>query len=336
MIFVYMVAFYLITNLIGTLLEKIKIPKIYAALFTGVALSSTEAVIRIVETSPITILSQAGMFSLLFLLGYGLDIKKITKQKSLIFKVTAAVILSESVVGITILHFFFHVEWLLAFIIAISFATVGEVALLPLLKEFKILDTHLGQTILGVAILDDLVEILAFILLITFVTGLNYTEIVNEILPLVAIGSGVLFGNWVKKSEKIDKVINFMALAILGPIFFFTAGTEVSLKLLADNFPVILAFTLAIKATKILSAYLTSHKQLGNKKSIVLGVSLGIKFSTSIVVLIILLQKQLITTELFSILLGIKVVFKFVIPIVLSILLSKWQLDLTKPIESKA
>jgi len=328
MLIVYIAAFYLVANLFGILIEKIKIPRIYAALFLGVGLSSTTLVNNVVATDPIKYLSLAGMVSLLFLLGYGLDIKQLKEQSRLIVKVTIYVISTECIAGTLILHFVFHVEWLLAGVIAISFATVGEVALLPLLKEFKLLKTKLGQTILGVAILDDIVEILAFILLISFFGSLKASELLNESLPLIAIVSGVALKNTVKLPEKFDKAINFIALFVFGPIFFFTAGTEADLSILFRDFFLIIGFTLVIKATKISSAYLASHKQLGTKKSIVLGVSLGIKFSTSIIILIILLQKGLITEELFSVLIGIKVVFKFVVPLVLTYLLTKWRLHL--------
>jgi Kef-type K+ transport system membrane component KefB len=325
---IYLALFYLTANVAGYFLEKIKIPKIYAALFVGVALSSSQFIASIVESGPIKTLSQIGMFSLLFLLGYGLDVKKIMSQGKLIFKITTFVILSEFLAGMTILHFVFHLDLLLAGIIAVSFATVGEVALLPLLKEFKILKTNLGQTIMGVAVLDDTVEILAFVLMITLVSGLRYSDLFSEMLPLISIVLGMIISNILKANEKFENVINVLALWIFGPIFFFTAGTEASLNLLFDNIVTIVLFTIVIKSTKIVSSYLASYKKLGSKKSIVLGVSLGIKFSTSIVLLIILLQDNLITQELFSILIGIKILFKFIVPIILSILLSKWQLDL--------
>jgi Kef-type K+ transport system membrane component KefB len=321
--------------LFGFLLEKIKIPKIYAALFLGVFLSNSTAVTNITNLKTVDFLSFTGMFSLLFLLGYGLDINKIKKQSKLILKITTYVILTEFVVGTLILHFGFDVDWLLAGVIAVSFATIGEVALLPLLKEFKLINTNLGQTILGVAILDDIVEILAFILMLVFISGFNSSELFSESLPIAAIVSGLILRKMVHQSSpKISQTINILALIVFGPIFFFTAGTEADLNILINNFFVILAFTLAIKTTKLASAYLAAHKQLGTKKSIVLGVSLGIKFSTSIVILIILLQNNLISESLFSILIGIKVVFKFIIPIILSILLGKWQLDLRKSEES--
>jgi Kef-type K+ transport system membrane component KefB len=328
------VIFYLVINIAGYIIEKIKIPKIYSALFLGVIFGSASLVQGFVSSNTIKFLSQLGMFSLLFLLGYGLNVKELKKQGNLIIRITSLVILSEFTLGILVLHFFFNVGWVLAGIIAVSFATVGEVALLPILREFKLIKTHLGQTIFGVAILDDIVEILAFIFLFMFISGFYLGDFVNSVVPLVAIVIGAVVGNTMRHLERFEKAINFIALFIFGPFFFFTAGTEADFSILINKFPIILAFTLAIKATKLASAYIASHKQLGNKKSIVLGVSLGIKFSSSIIILLILLQRNLITEELFSVLIGIKIMFKFIVPIVLSFLLSRWHLELSKPIEA--
>lgn len=327
---IYLAIFYASINIFGFVLEKIKIPRIYAALFLGILLSVNSSIAEIISLNFSKILSRVGMFTLLFLLGYNLSLKKLEKYHKLIFKITFWVIASELTIGTLVLHFFFNVNWFLASVIAISFATVGEVALLPILKEFKLVKTKLGQIILGVAIVDDLVEILAFVLLIAYMGSFAFSEIFQELTPLVAICTGVIFAKVVKRSKKFDKVIEIASLFVFGPLFFFYAGTEANLSILVGKFMVILLFTLAIKATKITSAFLTSHKELGTKKSIIVGISLGIKFSTSIIILIILLQKRLITEELFSVLIGIKVMFKFIVPILLSYLLSKWHLEIAK------
>lgn len=334
MLLLYLLVFYLAINLAGWLIEKVKIPRIYAALFLGILLGTTSWVKQFVGFSAVTWLSQLGMITLLFLLGFGLNLKTIRRQSRLIVRITTLVISFEFVVGSLILHYYFQVAWGLSGLIALSFATVGEIALLPILKEFNLIKTHLGQTIFGVAILDDLVEMLSFVLLVIFFDGFSGGDFLIELLPVLAIGAGLAVGNSLKHSKKFGLWINRLALFVLGPFFFFTAGTEADLKLLLSKLPVILAFTLAIKATKLISAYLAAHRQLGFKKSLVLGISLGIKFSTSIIILIILLQKQLISETLFSILIGIKVTFKIIVPILLSILLPRWHLELAKPAES--
>lgn len=322
------ILFYLAINFFGFLLEKVKIPKIYAALFLGIILGINKQVIDIVNLPVPQTLIQLGMFLLLFLLGFNLNLKELKKQRHLIVRITSLIILSEMAVGILLLHYLFAVEWILAGIISISFATVGEVALLPILKEFKLTKTKLGQTILGVSVLDDVVEIVAFILLIFFISSFKMAEIVQEFIPLIAIIAGLISRKISSRFDNLEKIVNVLALAVFGPFFFFYAGTEANLMIILNQFLLILLITLLIKITKLVSAYIASRKQLGTKKALILGLSLCIKFSTSIIILIILSEKNLITKELFSILIGIKVLFKLIVPILLSYFIGKWQLEL--------
>lgn len=326
---VYIALFYIIVNFGGAVIEKIRIPKIYAALFLGIALSTNTPILALVKTPFIQQLSNIGIFTLLFMLGYSLNFTEMKKQGRLIAKITFWVILSELVVGTFALHFIFDLNWLLSSFIALSFATVGEVALLPILREFKLIKTKLGQTILGVAVLDDIVEIAAFLLVIFYIGSFQSNELVKELMPLVAISLGALTNKF-SNNEKFDKVINILALFIFGPFFFFYAGTEANVKIIFDKFFLVVFLTLLIKAAKVTSSYFTARNSLGAKKSIILGISLSIKFSTSIIILILLLQKNLITQELFSVLVGIKILFKFIVPILLTYLLNVWHDDIFK------
>ena len=326
-----LILFYLATNIFGYLIEKIRIPRIYAALFLGLLLSTNGTVEAITKEPLIYFLTQVGMFSLLFLLGFNLNLTQIKNQSRLIIRVTFWMIFCEVIVGTLLLHFIFSVTWFLSGFISLSFATVGEEALLPILQEFKLTATRLGQTILGVSVLDDVVEIASFVILIIYVNGTNgfsTNQLFGELLPFIAIISGVLVNKLKPKTWKLDRIITILAFAVFGPIFFFYAGVEANLGVFLDRFVLIILITLAIKVTKLCSVYFASHRELGFKKSIVMAVSLSIKFSTSIIILLILLQKNLISEELFSVLIGVKVMFKFIVPILLAFLLKKWHLDL--------
>jgi hypothetical protein len=85
-----------------------------------------------------------------------------------------------------------------------------------------------------------------------------------------------------------------------------------------------------IKLTKILATFVMSRKTFGVKKSILLGISLVVKFSTSIVIIKVLYDKGLISSEVFSIFIGTKILFKFIVPFLLSTLITKWNLKFEK------
>jgi hypothetical protein len=75
---------------------------------------------------------------------------------------------------------------------------------------------------------------------------------------------------------------------------------------------------------KILGSYIVGKKELGQKPSILMGIALGVRFSTSIVIIKFLFEKALIGAELYSVLIASTIAFKFIIPFLLSYLISKW------------
>ncbi len=54
---------------------------------------------------------------------------------------------------------------LVAIVVALSFATVGEAVLLPILAKFNLLKTKFGQLTLGIGTLDDVLEVLTLIMI---------------------------------------------------------------------------------------------------------------------------------------------------------------------------
>jgi Kef-type K+ transport system membrane component KefB len=54
---------------------------------------------------------------------------------------------------------------LVALVVALSFATVGEAVLLPILAKFNLLKTRFGQLTLGIGTLDDIIEVLTLMMI---------------------------------------------------------------------------------------------------------------------------------------------------------------------------
>jgi Kef-type K+ transport system membrane component KefB len=91
------------------------------------------------------------------------------------------------------------------------------------------------------------------------------------------------------------------------------------------KYPLLLVgLILMINATKIITSYLMGRKLLGKKQALFLGVSLTVKFSTSIVIIKLLFERGLIPIELYSVLVGTTVLFKFIVPFLLSYMVKKW------------
>jgi len=386
--FLFLGTIFFFTLILGSLLEKIRVPWVFAALILGLAFAFYNPFPEITSSPTFEFLAWMGMYFLLFLIGFELDIKKIKKLGKFIIKSTFFIILFESIFGSLLIHFVFQYNWFISFLVAISFATVGEAILIPILEEFNLIKTKLGQTILGIGVFDDIIEILVLILAITSTSIFLKTSnefsfnIQSLFIPLVLLGiiiliavnsrkinaflakikgkdvlfllslslfflftglnqfaeaatlgplfAGIFIKNFFskEKTESIEPIIKIVAYSFLGPIFFFWIGMDVDIKMFSPL--LILAVILVSYGAKILASYIAGKKHLGTKPSILMGVALGIRFSTSLVIIKLLFEKQLIDVKLYSILIASSIVFKFVVPFLLSFLIQKWKTSVLK------
>jgi len=386
----FLAGVFLLTFILGRVLERIRIPWIFSALLIGLGLAAYNPFLEITSSTSFRFLAQLGMFFLLFIIGFELNIKKILESSKFIVSTTLVVILTETLFGMVLIHYVFNVSWLISVLVASSFATVGEAVLLPILDEFNLVKTKLGQTILGIGVLDDIFEVLtvvlvsvvvgrsagythlniwtnllilillfglAFILvrLRKYITKFKYKDIPSLFLFVlffiflfIGIGRfvesaalGALLAGIALRNIIPDRILNFidseirtMAYGFFAPIFFLWVGIDTDIGYLVKFPLLILLILLMTNITKIISSYLMGKKVLGGKKSIILGISLCVKFSTSIVIIKLLFEKGLIHSDLYSVLIGTTIAFKFVIPLLLAYLIPKWKLGFSsiKPV----
>ena len=382
----FLAGVFLLTFLLGRLLEKIRIPWIFSALLIGLGLAAYNPFVEITSSSSFIFLAKLGMFFLLFIIGFELDIKKILKSRSFIFKTTFVIIFTETLFGTLLVHYVFGVSWFISALVASSFATVGEAVLLPILDEFNLVKTKLGQTILGIGVLDDIVEVLIIVvasiiigrsaghtqfniwinllilcslfglvfILVKFrkqLTSFKYKDIpsffilvlffiflfigIGQFVESAALGAllaGIALKNIIpdKILNLIDSEIRIMAYGFFAPVFFLWVGIDTDIGYLL-KFPLLILLVMVMtKATKITSSYLMGKKVLGTKKSIILGVSLCVKFSTSIVIIKLLFENGLIQSNLYSVLIGTMIAFKFIVPLLLSYLITRWKVGVSE------
>ncbi|MFH0834053.1 MAG: cation:proton antiporter [Patescibacteria group bacterium] len=370
------------TLLLGRLIEKIRVPWVFAALFLGLILSVWNPTGTIMTSETFNFLANLGMYFLLFMIGLELDVAQMFRQGKFIFGLSTAFVVAESLLGTLFMHAFFDITWGIAILASASFATVGEAILIPILDEFKITKTQFGQTILGVGTLDDIFELATIIaasvilgssaghsdisiaknvlvLGILFITPLflhfleskkrqlNFKQIpplflfglialcafvgVGDFVEAGALGAifaGIALKNFLsaKSLAVFESSVRTVAYGFFVPIFFLQVGSSVNLSYLLSA-PILILAVLAITSlTKIGISWLAARKTLGLRKTILLGISLSAKFSTSIVILSMLFNRGLIDSELYSVLIGAMIVSQFVIPVTFSVLLKKWNL----------
>ncbi len=175
--FIFLSILFAFSLFVGKLLEKLRIPWVFSALFFGLILTiiNNDAINSTMNSGTIEFLANLGMLFLLFIIGLEIDIKQTVKQSKFIAKFSLSLVFIGAIVGSVLIHFIFNTPWLLSIIVASSFATVGEAILIPILDEFKLLHTKFGQFILNVGTFDDIVELLV-IIIVSFMISTESTH----------------------------------------------------------------------------------------------------------------------------------------------------------------
>ena len=379
----------------GYLLQKyIKMPWMFASLFFGLILSTLGLFTSTIESDIFKMLGTFGMYCLLFIIGFSLDLKKMARLRNYVVLGTIVILAFEGFFGSLLLYFVFPAEvshsYLVALVTALSFATVGEAVLLPILKEFGVIKTTFGQLTLGIGTLDDIIEVLmlavvailpAFLpvtqtqalsdpllillglgclLLITFammklggkikrVLEKNHpptyvTSLVTLLVffSFVALGGfvfeslaavGAIFGGVVfrgllpkERLRENERNVEFLGYMFFSPLFFLSVGASVSVSSLL-TYPSMIALIWAVaEGSKLFSSLLLFRKLLGNKHSLLLGLGLSVRFSTSLIVQLLLLNSGLISLILYSTLITTAMLMK---PVIIGIY--SWGLSSEKP-----
>ncbi len=388
-IFLFLSFIFIFTFLVGRLIEKIRVPWVFASLIFGAILAVYNPFVSITTSETFGFLAQLGMYFLLFMIGLEIDISKFRKASTFILKSTFIIIFLEAIFGTLLVHFIFGNTWLISFIVALSFATVGEEILIPILQEFKIVNTKLGQNIIGIGTLDDIIELIVLMLVVFLVGSTNNTSHLEnslilvkisliliflfilfgltygiskfrrkierfnhfsvEILflfslfllflylgigeyaqatPIAALLAGIAIKTFVHSDrlKAIESEIKTMCYGFFAPIFFLWVGVTMDIEYLVASPLLILLVVMISSGAKLLGSYIMARHKLGFKQSILLGIGLSVRFSTSIVIIKILFDNGIININLYSVIIASSIVFTFIIPVLSSMLISRWKI----------
>jgi len=368
---------YGVSLVFGHLIQKyLRMPWMFAALFFGMILSLLGFFKPSIESEAFQLLANLGMLFILFIIGFNIDLKEMKNLGKQIFLGSILIISSEGFFGSLLFYFGFpdHVSssYLVALITALSFATVGEAVLLPILSEFKVLNTTFGQLTLGIGTFDDIIEVFmlaviaalpAFLseaqvqgvpdplLIVSALGGLlllalaiiklgsklkttlrrnSDTPYLHSLLVLLiffffaALGGlvfedlatiGAILGGIVTRQllpEQIlnedERAINFLGYIFLSPLFFLSIGANVSLGSILVYPPLMALIFIVANGSKLLVSFPLFREMLGTKYSLLLGVGLSVRFSTSVIVQYILFNSGLISLSLYSALIATAII----------------------------
>ncbi len=204
------------TKVLGLITKKFKMPQVVGALLAGLILGP--AVLNILkETDFIVQMSELGVIVLMFTAGLETDIRELKKTGLASFVIALIGVIVPLVGGFAVAYFFNDGSatdasasvFLQNVFIGIILTATSVSITVETLKEMGKLNTRAGNAILGAAIIDDILGIVA----LTIITSLADTSVNVAIVLLKVVGFFVfaaavgvlfyfLFNKWVKYYNK--------------------------------------------------------------------------------------------------------------------------------------
>ncbi len=203
------------TKILGLLTKKFSMPQVVGALLAGLFLGP--AVLNVLhETDFIKQVAEIGVIVLMFTAGLETDLSELKKTGKASFIIALFGVLVPLLLGFLLVSFYNHesgpeeAHVILQNIFMGVILTATSVSItVETLKELGCLNTRAGNAILGAAIIDDILGIIA----LTIVTScadasVNVSMVLGKIVLffVFAIGAGIIFyrvySHWVKGYHK--------------------------------------------------------------------------------------------------------------------------------------
>ena len=209
----------LCTKLFGVVTNKVQMPQVVGALLAGLLLGPSMLGV-ISETDFLKTIAELGVIVLMFGAGLETDIKELRKSGTSAFIVALCGVLVPLLGGFAVAYFFNRPDVIASnascsvllqniFVGVILTATSVSISV-ETLKELGKLQTHAGNTILGAAIIDDILGIVA-LTVITSITdpSVNIAKVIIKIIAFfifsVVLGYGFfrMYKYWMVHSDKM-------------------------------------------------------------------------------------------------------------------------------------
>lgn len=236
------------TKILGLFTKRISLPQVVGALAAGVILGPM--VLDVVERSSLIVsLAELGVIALMFSAGMETDIGELKKAGLASFVIAMFGVLVPLVGGFALAHFFnteqdpemASLMWQNIFIGVIMTATSVSITV-ETLKELGALNSRAGNAILGAAVIDDILGIIALTVVISLggKTGGEAEKTMGSAL-VGELGGGIL--------AVFLNIIGFFAFAILAAVVYhkwFKKWRESSHENLRRHIIVTFAFCLLL------------------------------------------------------------------------------------------
>jgi len=180
-----------LTFALGGLLEKVRIPSILGALFVAMAAHYTPLGTYLTQPplhDAFTFLAQLGVLFLLLFIGLQIDLQMMKTLSHDIIWLTVLNTAVPFILGMAVMLGLGY-SWVLAFIIGLTRMPTAEAVIVPILDEFQLIRTRVGQFIVGAGVLDDVIEVFLVALVSVWISNKATGAMIgaeNEILQIIS------------------------------------------------------------------------------------------------------------------------------------------------------
>ncbi|UFS62843.1 HAD-IC family P-type ATPase [Sulfurimonas sp. HSL-3221] len=226
-----------LTYLLAGLFERLKIPGILSALFVAMGAHYTPIepmLTQGVNGAVFTVLADLGVLFLLFFIGLQIDTNAMRRQGK---DILIATVLNTSVPFLLALGFMLYLGygWLIAVVIGLTRMPTAEAVIVPIVDEFRLLRTKVGNYIVGAGVMDDVIEVFLVALVSVWVgersgiitsDSMEVVHIVTNMAIFITVAWGVRSLVLVPLSRWLQiKVPNLILLMII-VLFIFGGFAE--------------------------------------------------------------------------------------------------------------
>ncbi|WP_038055489.1 cation:proton antiporter [Thermodesulfobacterium hydrogeniphilum] len=226
-IFLYLAILLFLAKLLGSILNKIKIPSVLGEIFVGILLG--QSILNIVPMNEvIETLAEIGIILLLFQIGLESDIKQLKKVGFSAFLVACIGATIPLVVGALVSYYWLDISLITSLFIGGALTATSIGITVRVLEDLGQMKERFAQIVLGAAVLDDILGVVVLAGLYEFAKegAIEVEHLLRLIIYIVTFFIlspflALFLGNLIHLLARKLKTFDFVPATILSLIFLF-------------------------------------------------------------------------------------------------------------------
>ncbi len=233
----YLALLFALTYMLAGLLERIRIPGILAALFVAMAVRYMPLGGHLLSPEfhlPLSFLADLGVLFLLFFIGLQIDLNEMRDQSGDIIWLTVLNTTVPFLMGMAVMLALGY-GWLMAFVIGLTRMPTAEAVIVPILDEFRLIRTRVGEMIIGAGVLDDVIEVFLVALVSVWIgekagdVGGGITGLIMGVLTFMLLAWVchrwviVFMGRWLPRRPRNLMLLSMVILFGFGGLSEYTS-----------------------------------------------------------------------------------------------------------------